>query len=101
MTTLDRFNETNGGQANFVPGGPPNGVPTYLIPASGKDNRTLSASFLSLLAKDGIKLESTDQYGQGLLQDAEVQLCSPCWLRISGNSEVRHTRRLWIVLQFV
>jgi Carboxypeptidase regulatory-like domain/TonB dependent receptor len=60
--------ETNGGQANFVPGGPPNGVPTYLIPASGKDNRTLSASFLTLLAKDGIKLESTNQYGQGLLQ---------------------------------
>ena len=60
--------ETNGGQANFVPGGPPNGVPTYLIPASGKDNRTLSASFLSLLAKDGIKLESTNEYGQGLLK---------------------------------
>ncbi len=62
------INETNGGQANFIPGGPPNGVPTYLIPASGKSNRTLSASFLTLLAKDGIKLESTDKYGQGLLQ---------------------------------
>jgi hypothetical protein len=60
--------ETNGGQANFVQSGPPNGVPTYLIPASGKDNRSLSPSFTSLLAKDGIKLEQTDQYGQGLVQ---------------------------------
>ena len=24
------INETNGGQANFIPGGPPNGVPTLL-----------------------------------------------------------------------
>ncbi len=60
--------ETNGGQANFVPGGPPNGVPTFLIPASGKDDRTLSTSFTTLLAKDGIKLQQTDQYGQGLTQ---------------------------------
>jgi Carboxypeptidase regulatory-like domain/TonB dependent receptor len=60
--------ETNGGQANFVQNGPPNGTPTYLIPASGKDNRNLSASFISLLAKDGIALEQTDKYGQGLVQ---------------------------------
>ncbi len=60
--------ETNGGQANFVPNGPPNGTPTFLIPASGKDDRTLSTSFTTLLAKDGIKLQSTDQYGQGLVQ---------------------------------
>jgi len=33
------MNETNGGQANFVQSGPPNGTPTYLIPASGKDDR--------------------------------------------------------------
>jgi len=62
------INETNGGQANFVPSGPPNGVPTFLIPATGKDNRSLSASFVNLLAKDGIKLEQTDRYGQGLLK---------------------------------
>jgi len=60
--------ETNGGQANFVPSGPPNGTPTFLIPASGKDDRSLSTSFVTLLAKDGIKLEQTDKYGQGLLQ---------------------------------
>jgi hypothetical protein len=60
------INETNGGQANFVPSGPPNSVPTFLIPASGKDNRALSTSFTTLLAKDGIKLDQTDQYGQGL-----------------------------------
>ncbi len=62
------INETNGGQANFVPGGPPNGVPTFLIPASGKDDRALSTSFTTLLAKDGIKLEQTNQFGQGLTQ---------------------------------
>jgi hypothetical protein len=60
--------ETNGGQANFVPSGPPNGTPTYLIPASGKDDRSLSTSFTDLLARDGITLEQTDRYGQGLTQ---------------------------------
>lgn len=60
--------ETNGGQANFVQSGPPNGVPTYIIPASGSDVRSLSPSFISLLAKDGIALDVTDKYGQGLVQ---------------------------------
>jgi hypothetical protein len=60
------INETNGGQANFVPSGPPNGTPEYLIPASGKDVRALSPSFVSLLAKDGIALVQTNKYGQGL-----------------------------------
>lgn len=63
--------ETNGAQANFVPGGPPNGVPTYLIPASGKSDQPLQATyaaFYNLLVKDGIKPEQTDQYGQGLVQ---------------------------------
>jgi len=62
------INETNGGQANFVQSGPPNGVPTFIIPATGKDNRSLSTSFITLLAQDGIKLEQTNQYGQGLVQ---------------------------------
>ncbi len=70
--------ETNGAQANFVQGGPPTGAPTYIIPASGKAPRQLSSTannpalngngFLDLLAKDGISLLSTDQYGQGVLQ---------------------------------
>lgn len=61
--------ETNGGQANFVPNGPTgNGVPTFLIPASGKDDRGLSTSFITLLAKDGIALDETDKYGQGLVK---------------------------------
>ena len=91
------INETNGGQANFVPfavTGTAIGSPTYLIPASGKDNRTLSTGhpqytntggtvvpasagtcagigcygFTDLLAKDGISLLSTNRWGQGLLQ---------------------------------
>ncbi len=62
------INETNGGQANFVQNGPPNGAPTYIIPASGKDDRSLSTSFIDLLNKDGIALEQTNKYGQGLVQ---------------------------------
>jgi hypothetical protein len=60
--------ESNGGQANFIQSGPPNGTPTYLIPATGKDNRALSTSFVNLLAKDGIALELTNKYGNGLTQ---------------------------------
>jgi hypothetical protein len=60
--------ESNGGQANFIQSGPPNGQPTYLIPATGKDDRALSTSFVNLLAKDGIALELTNRYGNGLTQ---------------------------------
>jgi hypothetical protein len=62
------LSESNGGQANFIQSGPPDGQPEYLIPATGKDNRTLSTSFVSLLAKDGIALVLTDKYGNGLTQ---------------------------------
>jgi hypothetical protein len=72
------INETNGGQANFVPDAKTLGKPTFIIPATGKDNRTLSTNatcqgvgcsgFVDLLAKDGIDLLSTNKYGQGLLQ---------------------------------
>lgn len=60
--------EANGGQANFIASGPPNGAPVYLLPASGKDDRSLSTSFTTLLAKDGITLLQTDKYGKGLVQ---------------------------------
>jgi len=70
--------ESNGGQANFIQSGPPDNQPEYLIPASGKDTRTLSSTatnpslagdgFLDLLAADGIALRETDHYGNGLLQ---------------------------------
>jgi hypothetical protein len=66
------ISEANGGQANFVQTGPPNGVPTYLIPASGKDQRALSTDpttgFTTLAAKDGIAIDFTDKYGKGLGQ---------------------------------
>ncbi len=74
------INETNGGQANFVPIALPQyglGNPTFIVPASGKDNRTLSTNsscsggtclgMTNLLADDGITLDVTNQYGQGLL----------------------------------
>jgi Carboxypeptidase regulatory-like domain/TonB-dependent Receptor Plug Domain len=62
------ISESNGGQANFIQSGPPDNKPEYLIPASGKDVRTLSPSFVTLLAKDGIALVQTNKYGNGLLQ---------------------------------
>jgi Carboxypeptidase regulatory-like domain/TonB-dependent Receptor Plug Domain len=73
------INEQNGGQANFVPNGlNNNGIPTFIIPATGKDNRELSSTannpalagngFIDLLAKDGITLLQTNQYGKGLLK---------------------------------
>lgn len=75
------INETNGGQANFVPTALPAyglGNPTFIVPASGKDNRTLSTNstcsgtgcygMVDLLAADGITLDVTNKYGQGLLQ---------------------------------
>src|SRR5580704_7141920 len=61
------ISESNGGQANFIQDGPPLGKPVYLIP-TGKDIRTLSASFTNLLAKDGITLVQGDQYGKGLVE---------------------------------
>ncbi|HZD76771.1 MAG TPA: hypothetical protein VE218_07190, partial [Acidobacteriaceae bacterium] len=76
------ISEVNGGQSNFVQSGPPNGTPTYLIPASGKDNRQLSSTannpslngqgFLDLLAKDGIALGSTNKYGNALVQTQQT-----------------------------
>jgi hypothetical protein len=81
------INETNGGQANFVPYpiiGRNFGGPTFILPASGKDARTLSTGtpsapgscqiagfcygFVDLLAKDGITLDETGRYGKGLVQ---------------------------------
>jgi hypothetical protein len=70
--------ETNGGQANFIPGPNPFSGAAFLLPATGKDNRQLSSTannpslngngFIDLLAKDGIALEETNKYGQGLTQ---------------------------------
>jgi hypothetical protein len=72
--------ETNGGQANFVPTAL--GSPTYLIPKTGKDSRTLSSTaatpglngdgFIDLLVKDGITLDMTNQYGRGLVRDQKA-----------------------------
>ncbi len=61
------ISESNGGQANFIESGPPLGKPVYLIP-TGKSIRTLSPSFTTLLAQDGITLVQGDQYGKGLVQ---------------------------------
>ena len=70
------ISETNGAQANFIQAGAPNGKPTYLTPATGKSDRSLSSTannpslqgngFIDLLAKDGITLQVTDQYGKAL-----------------------------------
>jgi hypothetical protein len=61
------ISESNGAQANFIESGPPLGKPVYLIP-TGKAISTLSPSFTTLLAKDGITLVQGDQYGKGLVE---------------------------------
>jgi hypothetical protein len=85
------INETNGGQANFAPSGPPNGSPTYLLPASGKDNRSLSPSFIALLAKDGIALEETGKYGNGLVQTQKTNFAPRIGLafQLDPNTVIR------------
>lgn len=70
--------ELNGGQSNFLPYGGPTGSPVFILPATGKDPRTLSSTattpslngngFVDLLAKDGIALAQTNAYGNGLVQ---------------------------------
>ena len=64
--------ESNGAQANFVPSGPPDNQPEFLIPSSGKSDKNLpgnlSSSFETLAAQDGIKIVVTDKYGKGLVQ---------------------------------
>lgn len=61
---FSREQEREGEQANLVPAA--NGVGAqYLIPAEHRDV-PLSPSFVSNLAKDGIELVYTDEYGSGL-----------------------------------
>ncbi len=57
--------EHHGNQANFVPGGAPTGSPLYLLP-NAASVANLSPSFMSLLASDGIGLDSSGKYGKGL-----------------------------------
>ncbi len=83
------INETNGGQANFIPfpvSGSPFGSATFLYPKSGKDVRTLSstsdcltvlascAGFTDLLSLDGITPLATDRWGKGLVQTQKTNV---------------------------
>lgn len=68
------ISEANGGQANFIQNGPPNGAPTFLVPASGKADRSLSTSFQALLQKNGIALQVTDRYAKALVQTQKTNI---------------------------
>ena len=61
--------EHHGNQANFVPGGAPNGPHSYIIP-NGPNQNNLSSGcatcFTDLLAKDGITLVQSNVFGKGL-----------------------------------
>ena len=57
--------DDNWEQANFVPGPP--GQAQYIIPARQKDI-PLSKSFTDVLAKDGINLVYSDEFGSGIGQ---------------------------------
>jgi len=58
---FSREQERESEQSNMVPGSPSR----YLIPAVWK-NKALSPSFVSNLARDGIELVYTDEFGSGL-----------------------------------
>ena len=58
---FSREQEQEAEQANMVPGSPSR----YLIPAEWR-TKPLSASFVNNLAKDGIELVYTDEFGSGL-----------------------------------
>jgi outer membrane receptor protein involved in Fe transport len=58
---FSREQERQAEQANMVPGSPAR----YLIPAEWR-TKPLSASFVNNLAKDGIELVYTDEFGSGL-----------------------------------
>jgi TonB dependent receptor-like, beta-barrel len=58
---FSREQERDAEQANMVPGPPAQ----YLIPAEWQD-KPLSTSFVNNLAKDGIQLVYTDEFGSGL-----------------------------------
>jgi len=56
-----------GKQANFVPFGPPTGLPMYLVPpSSNAAPSNFSPGFTALLATDGINLAITNRFGKGL-----------------------------------
>ena len=57
--------EHHGAQANFVPSGAPLGSAQYILPG-GSNPASLSTSFTTLLAADGIGLDITNKYGKGL-----------------------------------
>jgi Carboxypeptidase regulatory-like domain/TonB-dependent Receptor Plug Domain len=91
--------ETNGGQANFIPGaGGPFSGPTFLLPATGKDNRQLSSTannpalngngFLDLLAKDNITLLETNKYGQGLVQTQKTNFSPRIGFAYQANDKL-------------
>jgi hypothetical protein len=58
---FSREQERDSEQANMVPGSPSQ----YLIPAEWRDKQ-LSPSFVTNLARDGIELVYTDEFGSGL-----------------------------------
>ena len=108
------INEQNGGQANFVPDPVPErniGAPTFIIPATGKDNRTLSTNGTC----SGIRLRRFRQSpGPGWHHagrnrqvrartppDPEAELRSTRRLRLSSHTEMGGARRVWPVLQLV
>jgi hypothetical protein len=57
--------DTNGAQANFVPG-IPGSTAQFIMTSANKTKTPLSTSFTQDLAKDGIQLVYTNQYGTGL-----------------------------------
>ena len=96
------INETNGGQANFVPDRvPAKGLArrrSSFRPPERQSNavdRRATCSGIGLLSassicwrRTGSLCDETNKYGQGLLADAENQLCSSRWRSPTRSPEV-------------
>jgi len=111
------INESSGGQANFVPYPVISrniGSPTFLLPASGPANKTLSTGhpsyvnpggstvpaaagtcagigcygFTDLLAKDGITLLQTNRWGKGLVETQKTNIAPRVGFAYQANQKL-------------
>ena len=56
---------------------------------------------VDLLAQDGITLDVTNKYGQGLLQTQKNEFRSAHWPQLPDHAQAGRARRIWHVLQLV
>ncbi len=83
--------DTNGAQANFVPG-IPGSTAQFIMTSANKTKTPLSTSFTQDLAKDGIQLVYTNQYGTGLGISQKTNFGPRLGVVLPGDAETRCAR---------